>query len=340
LEYISQEFIEKAKIQISKADRIIIIAHKNPDGDALGSGLALYNLLKDKKKEVTFIVPNKLPDYLNWLPGCNTIMVYEEQNKLVDDLIKDTDLIIMLDFNNLGRISSLGDKISGINNEKKILIDHHLNPDNIAELIYSRITSSSTCELVYEFISETYGENIITKDIAECLFLGIMTDTGSFSYNSSNPYTFNVAASLLSKGIDKDYISDKVYGNFTEHRMRLLGYSIEKKMKVIYKYKTAYIYLTQSELDEYYFKTGDTEGFVNYPLSIKGVVFTAFFVEKEDGITKCSFRSKGKFPANLVAKDYFSGGGHLNAAGGENKESLEDTLVKFEKILPEYEKYL
>jgi phosphoesterase RecJ-like protein len=290
-------------------------------------------------KQATFIVPNKLPEYLKWLKGCDSVVVYEEQKLESDILIDAAQLFIMLDFNSIGRLSDMGNKISTISNEKKILIDHHPYPDSIAELMYSRTSSSSTCELVYEFIDKLYGDLVITKDIAECIFLGIMTDTGSFSYNSSNPYTFNVISNLLAKGIDKNYIADKVYSNFSEYRMRLLGYALSTKMKVINKYKTAYIYLTQKELDEYHFEIGDTEGFVNYPLSIKGIIFTAFFVEKE-GVTKCSFRSKGKFPANLVAKDYFSGGGHLNAAGGENKASIEDTIIKFEKVLSEYEEYL
>ena len=232
----------------------------------------------------------------------------------------------------------MGDKIIPLN-IPKILIDHHPYPEDIAEMIYSRVSSSSTAEMVYEFIDNAFGYDVISKNMAECLFLGIMTDTGSFSYNSSLPYTFNVVGKLLAKGIDKDYIADKVYNNYSEHRLRLLGYAISSKLKVFPEYGTAYISLTEKELEDHHFMAGDTEGLVNYPLSIKGIVFTAIFIEK-DNYTKCSFRSKGSFPANMVAKDHFGGGGHVNAAGGENKAPILETIAKFESVMPQYQKYL
>jgi len=338
LEKITQDFIEKAKAYINAAKNIVIVSHKNPDGDALGSGLAMYHLLTDLGKKTTFLAPNQLPTYLSWMPAIEKIINFENQKKLGAELIQASDLIIMLDFNHRSRLSEMGDKVIP-HKVPKILIDHHPYPENIADIIYSRTSSSSTAELVFEFAMALYGMSAISKTTAECLFVGIMTDTGSFSYNSSSPFTFEVVGHLLAKGVKKDEIANSVYNNYSEHRLRLLGYAINSKLKVLSEFGTAYIYLTQKELEEYHFEQGDTEGFVNYPLSIKGIVFTAIFIEK-DNYTKCSFRSKGDFPANKVASEHFGGGGHLNAAGGENKAPIKDTLTKFESILPEYKKYL
>jgi phosphoesterase RecJ-like protein len=338
LEQISKEFIEKAKAFINAAENIVVVSHKNPDGDALGSGLAMYHFLKSVNKNATLIVPNNLPAFLNWMPGIENIVVYENNKELGAELIKQAHLIIMVDFNHRSRLSEMGDKIIP-QHVPKIMIDHHPYPENIADLIYSRVSSSSTAEMVYEFIDALYGKSIITKQAAECLFLGIMTDTGSFSYNCSLPFTFEVAGNLLALGVNKDEITDKVYSNYSENRLRLLGYAINSKLTVIPEFGSAYISLTKSDLDEFKYEIGDTEGFVNYPLSIKGVVFTAIFIEK-DNYTKCSFRSKGKFPANLVSMDHFGGGGHINAAGGEFKGTLTEAIAKFESVLPQYKKYL
>lgn len=335
LDYI---FVEKAKEIFTSAHKIIIVSHKNPDGDALGSGLALYHFLKTLNKDVNFLVPNQLPQYLDWLAGYNEILVFENQKEQCKELIKQAELILKVDFNHRSRLSEMGDFIFNTD-ASKILIDHHPYPESMADLIYSRTTSSSTAEMVYEFIAEAFGDNAIDKLIAECLFVGIMTDTGSFSYNSSNPLTFNIVGKLLAAGIDKDKITDKVYNNYSESRLRLLGHSVNENMVVIPEYQAAYIHLSKQDLEKYNFEPGDTEGFVNYPLTIKNVVFSAIFIEK-DNVTKCSFRSKGSFPANLVSKEHFSGGGHMNAAGGESKLGLSETIHKFEEILPLYEKFL
>jgi len=338
LEKITSEFIEKAKAFINNAENIVIVSHKNPDGDALGSGLAMFHFLKSLNKNVTFIVPNNLPVFLNWLPAINDIVVYENQKDHGAELIKMANLIVMVDFNHRSRLSEMGDKIIP-HNVPKIMIDHHPYPEDIADLIYSRVSSSSTAEMVFEFIDALFGKSIITKNAADCLFVGLMTDTGSFSYNCSLPFTFEVVANLLALGVDKDYITDKVYSNYSEHRLRLLGYAVHSKMTVIPEFGAAYICLTKSELTNFKYEHGDTEGFVNYPLSIKGVALTAIFIEK-DNYTKCSFRSKGNFPANLVSKEHFGGGGHVNAAGGEFKGSLVEAIAKFESVLPQYKKYL
>ncbi len=338
MENITQEFSTKAKSFIKKAENIIIVAHKNPDGDALGAGLAMYHLFKNLGKTVNFIVPNQLPVYLNWMPSADNIIVYENKKEFAAKIIGEANLIVMADFSNRGRMSEMGDKIIPLK-VPKILIDHHPNPEDIADITYSRTTASSTAEMVYEFIDSLYGKKEIDINIANCLFVGIMTDTGCFNYNSSKPFTFEAISNLLVFGVNKDDIIDRVYNNYSEHRLRLLGHAINSNMKVMPEYGTAYIYLTQTDLANYNFEPGDTEGFVNYPLSIKGIVFTAIFIEK-DNYTKCSFRSKGNFPANLVAKDHFGGGGHKNAAGGENKELIKETIAKFESVLPQYKKYL
>jgi phosphoesterase RecJ-like protein len=337
LKSILSNFTNNAKTEIDKAQNIVILSHKNPDGDALGSGLALYNLFTNINKKATFIVPNQLPVYLNWMSGFNDIIVFENNKTKGQEIIKSADLIIMVDFNHRSRLSLVADSILP-HKCPKILIDHHPDPENIADFIYSRVSSSSTAEMVYEFIDSAFGKQNINKTIAECLFTGIVTDTGTFSYNSSNRITFKIAGELLAFGINKDYIIDKIYNNYSEYRLRLLGHAINSKMKVFHEYGTAYIYLSKKDMDNYRFESGDTEGFVNFPLSIKGIVFSAIFIEK-DNYTKCSFRSKGNFPANIVAKEHFNGGGHKNAAGGEYKASLQKTIEKFESILPEYKNY-
>ncbi len=338
LEKITKEFIHATSSVIMQAKRIIILSHKNPDGDAIGSGLGMFHFLKDLNKEVTFIVPNQLPIYLNWMKGYDEIMEYEKHKEAGREIIKSADAVIMVDFNHRSRLSETGDYVIPLK-VPKILIDHHPNPEEIAEFIYSRTSSSSSAEMVFEFISQVFGINYISKTVAECLFVGIMTDTGSFSYNSSEPFTFEVVGHLLKKGIDKDFITDKVYNNFSEFRLRLMGHAVNKRMVVIPEMKSAYIYLTKQDMLDYQFESGDTEGFVNYPLSIRGIVFSAIFIEKDD-YTKCSFRSKGNFPANKVAKDHFNGGGHMNAAGGESKNLLKEAIEHFELVLPQYVKHL
>jgi phosphoesterase RecJ-like protein len=338
LEKITQEFIQAALSAITQAKSITIVSHKNPDGDAVGSGLGLFHFFKQLGKNVHFMVPNQLPVYLNWMDGYNEIINYEADKVRGREIIKASDVLMMVDFNHRSRLSEAGDHIIPLK-ATKILIDHHPYPEAIADYMYSRTSSSSTAEMVFEFIQKVFGEKYISKSVAECLFVGIMTDTGSFSYNSSEPLTFEVVGRLLKKGVNKDYITDKVYDNYSESRLRLLGHAVNQRMVVFPDAQAAYIYLTKKDMEDYHFEPGDTEGFVNYPLSIRGVVFSAIFIEKDD-YTKCSFRSKGTFPANLVAQEHFNGGGHMNAAGGEAKSSLPDALTRFEQVLPLYKSYL
>ena len=330
--------MSEVKQLIDSTNRIVITSHKNPDGDAVGSGLALYNYLTAKGKDAKFILPDLMPQNLKWMPGVDTIVTYKTQTEEADRIIADSELLIMADFNSPTR---MGDAVKSFDASaaKRILIDHHPFPEIRTDVAYSRPEASSTSELVYELLTELEGNDVLDTTVATCIFTGIMTDTGCFNYNSSSPNVFRIIANLLESGINKDAIIDHIFNHFSETRLRLLGFSLSKKMKVLPKYQTAYIWLTKQELEAFNNQQGDTEGLVNYPLTIDGINFSALFTEK-DGLTKCSFRSRGSFPANKVAAERFSGGGHLNAAGGEFHKTIGKTIYYFEKVLPEYEQYL
>jgi len=335
---ISKQQIEKAATLLNGSRNVLIITHYNPDGDAIGSSLGLYHFLKLIGKEPKVIVPNNYPQFLQWMPGNKEIIIAGEDKEQAEKIIQSAEAIVFLDFNVLDRTQGLEEEI--INRDvPKLLIDHHPNPGNFADVIISNTKVSSTSELLFEFIARYKGEEIINRDISECLYTGIMTDTGSFSYNSSNPDTYYVVSKLINKGIDKTRIYWMVYDNYSVERMRLLGYCLNKKMKVFKEYRTAYISIKESELKKFNYQTGDTEGFVNYPLSIKNIIFSVIFIERKDHI-KISFRSKGEFYANRFAINHFNGGGHKNAAGGYSESNLDETLQKFESLLPQYQSKL
>lgn len=329
----------KFKSLISKSDNIIIVTHYNPDGDAMGSSLALYNYLIKLNKTVTVVTPNDYPDFLHWLPGNKKVVEYNNQTKKAAKLIEKTDLIFTLDFNTLSRLEDLGRLIMQ-STAKKVIIDHHQQPDDYASLYFHDVKASSTCELVYEFICGLGGKKLIDKDIAYCLYTGLMTDTGSFRFDSVTPQTHRILAELLSTGITPSTIHSAVYDTYSASRMQLLGYCLTEKMVVLPDYNTAYISLSEKELQRFNYKKGDTEGIVNYPFAIKGIRFCAFFSESE-GKIKLSFRSKGKFDVNQFARKHFNGGGHINAAGGRGKiNNLQETINEFLKLLPQYKKEL
>jgi phosphoesterase RecJ-like protein len=331
---IDGERIQSLHKKIEKSSEIVIVTHLSPDGDAIGSSLGFAHFLKFLKKKVTIIVPNALPGFLKWLPESQQIINYQEQQGLAERLIASTNLIIALDFNELQRI---GDMASLVEKSPayKILIDHHLNPSNFADLIISYPQMSSTSEMIFRIICRMGHFTDISEACAECIYTGMMTDTGAFTYNSNSPETYDIVSELIKIGINKDKIYDKVYNNFTADRFRLMGYALNEKMKIYPEYGTALISLTLDELNRFYYKRGDTEGFVNVPLSIKGIVFSVFVKEDTDKI-KLSFRSRGLFPVNQFASNHFGGGGHLNASGGESYISMAETIEKFERILPQY----
>lgn len=320
--------------RIKQAKSIAVLSHVNPDGDALGSALALFHYLKNSGVESKVVMPNDYPDFLKWLPGSDDVILFNKKKHIAEDIIVNADLLFLLDFN-IPQRSGKVEELIGRSGAYKVIIDHHPKPGGFADLIYSDTLSSSTAELIFRLIESKGDAKLVDKVVATCLYTGIMSDTGSFNYNSSQPETYRVLSQLLKRGIDKDYIYSKVYDNFSESRFRLLGYCLDKKMVVLKEYKTAYISLTINEKAKYNYIRGDAEGFVNYPLSIKGVDFVAFFMENNDHI-KISFRSKGRINTNTFAANYFDGGGHVNASGGESKLSLSDTINKFVSLLPGY----
>ncbi len=314
--------------------RILIISHRNPDGDAIGSSLGLANLLIKLDHQVDVLVPNKFPAFLGWMLNADKILLFADQKEKAEAVLQNADIVFTLDFNDLTRVKEFDEFLSQ-SSAYKVLIDHHPNPAPFADLTISDTRASSTAELVYSFIREMDIAGNMDAEIANCIYAGIMTDTGNFSFNSSLPGTFRIVGELLNFGAQKDFIYDQVYDNFTHERMRLMGYCLDQKTKYMPEYKTAYISLTQEEMRKYNFRIGDSEGFVNLPLSVKGIRFAVLFTEKKDMI-KVSLRSKGSFPANELASKYFHGGGHLNAAGGESYDTLEKTIEKFVNLLPEY----
>lgn len=323
---------------LTKGSKIVVTTHLNPDGDALGSMLGMYWFLKGMECDVTPVSPNDYPEFLRWLPGNDAVVEYVSRKSYASKLIREAEVIFFLDYNDAKRGGDMKDVLAA-SKAKKIMIDHHPYPQLPVDIAISNTQSSSTAELVYEFIMAIGAGSHMNKMVAECLYTGIMTDTGCFSYNSSRTRTFEVASHLLNFSIDKDGIFSRIYNNFSAHRMRLLGYCLNEKMQVLPEFHTAFISLSLEEQERFNFATGDSEGFVNYPLSIKGVFFTALFIERKDKV-KISFRSRGAFPANAFSEKNFSGGGHLNAAGGESTLSLEETINKFKNLLPQYAKEL
>jgi bifunctional oligoribonuclease and PAP phosphatase NrnA len=317
----------------STSGNILLICHINPDGDAIGSQLALYHYLASKGKKVELLSPNYLQEFLKWMDGSEHINIFIKDRTACRAIISAADLIVLLDFNQSNRLGE-AEKFVLASRAKKVLIDHHLNPTEIADLIISDTSVCATSELVHRIVTELNGEQFLNKSYAEALYVGIITDTGNFEHGSYSSQTFRVVADLFDAGINKERILNLIYNNFSSDRLRLQGYALNQKMVLLPEYHTAYIILTRSELKMYNHVKGDTEGFVNMPLSIKGIIFTALFIEK-DGFVKISFRSKGTFPTNEFASKYFSGGGHLNASGGEYYDTMDNTVTHFLNMLHE-----
>ena len=322
---------------LQDASKVAILTHTNPDGDAIGSSLALALALTKKGMDAQVIIPDGLPDFLRWLPGINLSTTFAYKKEKATEIIEDADLIFCLDFNDPKRLSGVQELLQ-TSKARKILIDHHQDPTDFTDLSISETWRGSVGEMIYTFLEELYGNGIMDQDIASCLYVAIMTDTGNFNYASSYPEVFHVVGELMKYGIEKDRIYSSVYDAFSEDRMRLQGYCMQEKMVFLPKYHTAYISLTDEELRRFNHRKGDTEGFVNIPFSVKGVRFTALFVEKKD-LIRASFRSKGDFPVNKVASEHYRGGGHVNAAGGDSLLDMKETLARFESLLPEYAKY-
>jgi phosphoesterase RecJ-like protein len=312
----------------------VITTHHKPDADALGSSLGLYHFLQKIEIDAAVISPTDYGDFLKWLPGEDNVINFEEQTDRATQLVHEADWVFCLDFNSLKRINEMG-KLVEHSAAKKVLIDHHLEPETFADYGLHTTKASSTCELVFMFIEQFDGVELMDKTIASCLYAGMMTDTASFKHSSTYPSTHRVAAVLLEKGAEPNKIYEAVYDNFTADRTRFIGYCISQKLQILEEYHTALICVTADELKKFNSTTGDTEGLVNWGLTIKGIKLSTLIVDRTV-LRKMSFRAKGDFPANEFARKYFNGGGHFSAAGGESTDSLETTEEKFKTALKDY----
>lgn len=329
------EAIPDIKALLSVPKKIVIIPHVNPDGDAIGSTLGLAHYLKLKNQDPVVMVPNAFPEFLSWVPGAESIVIFENNTTRATTLLEEADLIFTLDFNALNRTGSAQEALAA-SKAIKIMIDHHQAPEDYATYMYSDVSMSSTCEMVYNFIEMMGDREVINASIATALYTGIMTDTGSFRFASTTSQTHRIVAHLIDAGAENAQIHNQVFDANDPSRLQLLGVALNN-LTILEDYRTAFMYLSQKDLDDNQFKKGDTEGFVNYCLSLKGIVLAAIFIENSaDNIIKISLRSKGDFSVNALSRAHFNGGGHTNAAGGRSAETLEATIARFKNILPQY----
>lgn len=323
---------------LEKSRKISIVPHRNPDGDALGACLGLYQVLKQMNHEVFVISPNDFPNFIAWLPMADQTMIFEKNIEECTKLLKQSEMVFTLDFNALQRTGELMENVLNKLTCDFVMIDHHQMPDAYAKVMVSDTTFGSTCELLYRFLEHLQFKNYINKDVATCIYTGIVTDSGSFKYTKTTGNTHRVVANLIDLGIDNTGIHNLLFNNSSYQRLQLLGRALQN-LKVLPNYRTAYIYLSQKDLFEFDFQKGDTEGIVNYGLTIKGIDLSVIFIEnKEEGIIKISFRSEGTFDVNNFARNYFNGGGHINAAGGMSFDTLEATIERFENVLKQINK--
>lgn len=312
--------------------KIAIIPHRSPDGDAMGSTLALYHFLLKMNHQPVVVAPNDFPSFLAWLPSSETVLIFENDRANCTKVIQEAEIVFTLDFNALHRTGEMEQVLNKVT-VPMIMIDHHQKPDSYATYTYSDTIFGSTCEMIYNFISFLDKKELVDKTIATCIYTGITTDSGSFRFPSTTSNTHKIVAELIDLGIENSEIHNQLFDNNSYNRLQLLGRALQN-MKVFPEFKTSYISLSQKELDEFHYEKGDTEGVVNYGLTIKGIVFAAIFIEhRDENIIKISFRSQGSFDVNQFARDHFNGGGHINAAGGKSYESLKKTIEKFENLI-------
>jgi phosphoesterase RecJ-like protein len=324
--------IQAIQSLLATPKKIAIIPHRSPDGDAMGSTLGLYHFLLKNNQQPTVIAPNEFPDFLAWLPGSETVKIFEKDKEKCTKILEEAEIIFTLDFNALHRVGEM-EKVLELLTVPFIMIDHHQKPDNYAVYTYSDPSFGSTCEMIYNFISFLGKKEDIDKTIGTCIYTGILTDSGSFKFPGTTGTTHRIVADLIDLGVENTKIPNLLFENSSYNRLQLLGRALQN-MKVLTAHKTTYTTLTQEELDTFKHVKGDTEGIVNYGLSIKGIVFTAIFIENiDDKIIKISFRSQGDFDVNQFARDHFNGGGHRNAAGGKSEVSMEETIRKFENLV-------
>ncbi|OJV31970.1 MAG: DHH family phosphoesterase [Bacteroidales bacterium 36-12] len=331
---IAEDLVHKVKYAINEADSIAMVIHVGPDGDAMGASLGMLHYLKSCGKSPFIVAPSAFPAFYEWMPGADSVYVFERDAEKATELLSNADLIIALDFNTPKRMAEVEPVVLAAEG-KKIMIDHHLNPGDFADIVISHPEISSTSELVFRLICRMGDFSKINLACAECIYTGMMSDTGGFTYNSNDQEIYVIISELIKLGVDKDEIYRKVFNTYSDHRLRLMGYCLYEKMKVYPEYKSALITLTAEEMERFNYVNGDSEGFVNIPLSIQGIDFSVFMREETDKI-KISLRSQGTFPTNKFADDVFGGGGHLNASGGEFYGSMEEAVKIFEDTLPAY----
>lgn len=337
-----EKSIDEFKTLLDDTNNPTIITHISPDGDAIGSTLALYHYLKTLNVNATIVVPNSFPTFLKWMDGSEDIIIFDKQEEKAKEVLKESDLIFCLDFNISSRVGKNMSQFVESLDTNKIMIDHHPYPDDFCDIVISHPEISSTSEIIFRLICFLGDFDNINIEAATAIYVGMMTDTGAFTYNSNNAEIYNIISRLISIGIDKDEIYRKVYNNYTVDRFRLQGYVLSDKLSIYDGYNTACITLNNEEQKRFHVKKGDTEGFCNMPLSISNIIFAAFFKQDQEdpNLIKISLRSQGDFPCNKFSSECFGGGGHLNAAGGEFYGSMDELISKFEKHLQQYKNEL
>lgn len=311
--------------------RIFITCHHKPDGDAIGSVLGLYHYLKLKGHNVTGVLPSETPDFLEWMPGVGELMNYETDQEAADIALKESELIFCLDFNDFSRTKTLAPALEAAT-QPKILIDHHMFPKPVWDYGVSIPEKSSTCEMVYDFINLACDNALINADIATCLYTGVVTDTGSFRFSATTPSVHTMVSDLMLHGLQHTVVHEQVYDAWSADRMRFVGYMLIEKMELFPKWNAGLVSISRKDLKLFNLNSGDTEGLVNYPMSVRGIRFSTLITERADEV-KLSFRSKGDFDVNKFAREHFNGGGHFNASGGRSSLGLEETIALFKQIL-------
>jgi phosphoesterase RecJ-like protein len=331
--------VQQVYALLKQPKKIVITTHQKPDGDAMGAALGLYHFLHNLGHDVKVISPTNWAAFLNWMPGCDRVIDYDARREEAERIVCETDILFCLDFNIMHRTKRMEQILTDVRCIK-VLIDHHQQPQEEAfDYGVSDVSKSSTCEMVYDFIAESPFKNLLDKDIATCLFAGILTDTGSFRFSSASATVHRVVAELKEFGIDHTSIFENIYDNFSESRLRFIGNALLNRLDVLYEYNTALMVIPKRDIVKYEIKTGDTEGLVNYLLTIEGIKLGALLIDRVEE-RKWSFRSKGNFDVNVFARTHFEGGGHKNAAGGRSSESLEQNVKKFKEALQQYEQQL
>ncbi|MBC6993558.1 bifunctional oligoribonuclease/PAP phosphatase NrnA [Neolewinella lacunae] len=325
--------IEEVKALLSRPKDVVIFSHRNPDGDAVGSSLGLSHYLASQGHQVKVVLPSDYPDFLSFLPKVSDIIIYDDDTEAARSAIDRADLFFILDFNSFDRIDKVGEGLDK-DQRPRIMIDHHLYPEPVADFMFSDPSASSTCEMVYTFISDLGHAGWVTKDIADCLYTGIVTDTGGFRYATS-PALFRTVAKLLEAGTDDYKIQDNIWNTATEKQLRILGHCLANQMEILPEVRTGIVWLTKQDYERFDIQRGDTEGIVNYILRMPGLMIAAF-IHEQPTIVKISIRSKGEMDVQQICKAHFRGGGHRNAAGGASFAPLGATINKFKKLLPDY----